>query len=83
MIRFKFDVLKALKDAGWSANKLRNEKKLSESTMQRIRTSIKNNDNIVISTPSIEVICLLLKKQPGQILEFVKDQEPEAAADQE
>ena len=75
MIRFKIDVMQELKKRGWSANRLRNDEKyrLSESTMQSIRTACKNNTNISINTKAINTICELLKKQPGQILEYVPD----------
>lgn len=67
MIRFKIDVLKALKEKGYNTSRIRQEKLLSEVTLQQIRTG---------KTPgikSINVICGLLKKQPGQILEYIPD----------
>ena len=36
-IRYKFDVLEALKEAGYSTYKIRKEKILSESTVQAFR----------------------------------------------
>lgn len=77
MIRFKIDVMKELKNKGYSANKLRNEKLLSESTMQNIRTSYKNNSSININTKALNTICIILKKQPGQILEFISEDQQE------
>ena len=67
--------MKELKNKGWSANKLRNDEKyrLSELTMQSIRTACKNDANISINTKAINTICELLKKQPGQLLEYVPD----------
>ena len=73
MIRIKIDIMEELKKAGYSANRLRNEKLLSESTMQNIRTAYKNNSNISINTKQIDTICSILKRQPGQIIEYVKD----------
>lgn len=74
MIRFKINVMQELKKRGFSANQLRNDQQgLSESTMQNIRTSYKNNTNISINTKALNTICKLLKKQPGQLLEYVPD----------
>ena len=75
MIRFKINVMEELKNKGYSANKLRNDDKLhlSESTMQNIRTACKNQDNISINTKALNVICTILKKQPGQIIEYIPD----------
>lgn len=63
-LKFKIDVLKALKEAGYNTNKLRNETELSESAIQRLRKQEG------ISWKSIELICELLDYQPGDILEF-------------
>lgn len=75
MIRFKIDILQALKEKGYNTNRIRQEKIISEATLQQIRTG---------KTPgikSINAICEILKKQPGQLLEWVpdkkQDQQPE------
>ena len=83
MIRFKIDVMQELKNKGYPANKLRNDISyhLSESTMQNIRTARKNNSAINITTKAINIICEILKKQPGQILEWIPDGPP--ATDQD
>ncbi len=73
MIRFKIDVLEALKDKGYNTNRLRNDKILSESTIQRIRTAYKNNESLNINLNAVNIICEILKKQPGQLLEWVPD----------
>ena len=77
MIRFKIDVMKELKNKGYSANRLRNEKLLSESTMQNIRVSYNNKSCISINTKALNTICGILKKQPGQILEFIPEDQKE------
>jgi putative transcriptional regulator len=69
MIRFKIDILQALKEKGYNTNRIRQEKIISEVTLQQIRTG---------KTPgikSINAICEILKKQPGQLLEWVPDEE--------
>ena len=64
-LRYKIDVLAALKDAGYNTTKLRNEKILSEGVL----TSLRHGDPI--SWKNIEAICELLQCQPGDILERV------------
>lgn len=67
MIDYRIDVLKALKEAGYSSTRLRREKILGEATMSRIR----NGGDINLST--VNVICELLDKQPGEILRWIPD----------
>ena len=62
-LRYKIDVLAALKEAGYSSYRLRKEKLLSESTLQKSR------DGIIVSTDVIEQLCGLLNCQPGDLLE--------------
>lgn len=72
MIKFKIDVLKELKEKGYNTNYLRNNKIISESSIQQIRRG---------QTPGIKTIntiCGLLKKQPGQMLEYIPDETPAA-----
>lgn len=66
-IRYKIDVIAALKDAGYNTNKIRKEKLLSESVLQYLRSGKK------ISLDAIEKICKLLHCQPGDILEYIED----------
>lgn len=62
-LRYKIDVLAAFKEAGYSSYRLRKEKLLSESTLQKLR------DGIIVSTDVIEQLCGLLNCQPGDLLE--------------
>ena len=66
-IKYKIDVIAALKTAGYSTYKLRKEKILAESTLQQFR----NGD--IVSTENLARICELLHCQPGDILEYVPD----------
>ena len=61
------DVLQQLKAKGYNTNKLRQEKLLSEGTLQRIR------EGKPITTETIDVICSLLDCQPGDILTYVSN----------
>lgn len=67
-IKYKIDVIAALKTAGYSTYKLRKEKILAESTLQQFR----NGD--IVSTENLARICELLHCQPGDILEYVPEE---------
>ncbi len=66
-VKYKIDVLAALKDAGYSTYKLRRDKLLGESVIQQIR------DGVPISWPNMGRLCHLLSCQPGDIMEYVED----------
>lgn len=61
----------ALKKAGYSSTRLRNEKLMGESYMQQLRRGE------LVSWKTIETICKLLQCQPGDLLEYL----PEEAQD--
>ena len=67
---YKFNVLKALKEKGYTTYKIRRDKILSESTVQKLRNAEP------IGWENIEALCHLLECHPGDILEYVPD-EPE------
>ena len=69
MIRYKIDVMKALAEKGYTANKMRREKTLSEATMQKLR----HGENV--TTDTINKICIMLRMQPGDILEVIPTDE--------
>lgn len=65
-IKYKIDVLSELKAAGYSTYKLRKGKILSERTIQLLR------EGKLIALESIDILCKLLKCQPGDILEYIE-----------
>ena len=65
MLKYKIDVLSALKAAGYTTSRLRQEKLLGESTIQKIR------NNEIVGIIAIEKICEILDMQPGDVLEHV------------
>lgn len=65
-LKYKIDVLAALKEAGYNTTTLRKEKLLAESTIQKLR------NGEMISPTNIDVLCRLLKCQPGDIMEYVE-----------
>lgn len=66
-IKYKFDVLEALKAAGYSSYKLRREKILGERVIQQLR------EGEFVSWKTIDTLCDLLKCQPGDIVEHIPD----------
>lgn len=66
-IVYKVDILAALKKAGYSTYRLRKEKILSESTIQKFR------DGELVTGDNLALLCKLLNCQPGDILEYVPD----------
>lgn len=67
MIRYKVDVLGELKAIGYSQNRIRTEKLLGVSVMSKIRAGG------LPSWHEMDVICGLLKCQPGDLIEYVAD----------
>jgi len=68
-IRLKMDILSALKEVGYTSYKLRQEKLLGESSIQKLR------DEKLPSWNELNTICRLLGKQVGDLVEYVPDEE--------
>ncbi len=68
MLRYKMNILEKLKDAGYSSYRLRQEKILSEGTLQKMRSG-----NTSINLASLEPVCRILRCQPGDLVEWVED----------
>ncbi len=66
MIKYINDILKLLKNKGYSSYKLRKDKIMGESKIQNIR-------NNAVSVETINQLCGLLDCQPGDILEYIPD----------
>lgn len=66
-LRYKIDVLSALKEKGYNTTKIRADGILSQSTLQKFR----NGQGV--SWENIETLCRLLDCQPGDILEYIPD----------
>lgn len=66
-IKYKIDVLAALKAAGYSTYRIRKEKLLGEAHLQSIR------NGKMVSWDVLSIICELLCVQPGDILEYSKN----------
>lgn len=68
MLRYKIDVLKELKNNGYSTYRLRNDKLMGEAQIQKIRSGE------IASKESLNIVCKLLGCQPGDFLEYVPDE---------
>ena len=66
-LRYKINVIEALKEKGISTYTLRKEKILSESTIQKLR------GGVPVSWENLETLCKLLDCDIGNILEYVKE----------
>ena len=64
---YKINVLQALKDKGYSTYRIKNEKLLSKSTLQKRR------EGKPVSWENIEAFCRMLESQPGELLEYKPD----------
>ena len=67
-LRYKLDILEALKEKGFTTYQIRKEKLLSESTVQKLRAGRG------VSWENIETLCRLLECQPGDLIEFVTEE---------
>ena len=66
-MRYKVDVMAVLKDAGYNTNRIRKEKIMGESMLQKLRSGQ------MVSWATLETLCDLLDCQPGDLIEFVKE----------
>lgn len=70
-LSYKTDVLAALNAKGYTTYRLRKERLLSESTVQKLRTGQG------VSWDNLETLCQLLACQPGDILEYKEESSAE------
>lgn len=67
-ISYKVDIMKALKEAGYSSTRLRREKLIGESYMSQLR------HGKLVSWKTLNTVCTLLNCQPGDLLQYTKDE---------
>ncbi len=70
-IKYKIDIIEALKEQGFTSYRIRKEKIIGERQMQQIR------DGEIVSIACLTKLCELLDCQPGDILEYVPEEEKE------
>lgn len=66
-IKYKINLLESLKSKGYTTYKIRKEKILGESTVQKMRTGT------LLSWAELNTVCSLLDCQPGDLVEYVPD----------
>lgn len=69
MLVYKIDVLQTLKENGYNHTRLYREKKISQSSIQKIR------EGKMIGIITLNAICEMLDMQPGNIIKYVPDDE--------
>lgn len=67
MLVYKLDILAALKNNGYTTYRIKKEKILSESTLQKFR------HKEGISWSNLDTLCSLLQCQPGDIIAYIPD----------
>jgi DNA-binding Xre family transcriptional regulator len=77
LIRYKINLLSALKNAGYNTNKIRKEKIFNESQLQQMR------DNKLLTQDVLNKVCTLLNCQPGDLLEYIPDEPTETQLENE
>ena len=66
-MKYKNDIIAALKDAGYNTNRIRKEKIMGEAMLQKIR------GGQMVSWATMETLCELLNCQPADLIEYVKE----------
>lgn len=66
-LRYKIDVMAALKECGYTSTRIRDEKLIGQSYLQQIR----HGD--LVSWKTLDTLCKLLNCQPGDIVEYISD----------
>ena len=74
-IRYKVDILAALKRKGYSSSRIREEKLIGQSYLQQLRRGE------LVSWKTLDTICSLLECQPGDLIEYVEEHTESAAQD--
>lgn len=67
-IRYKINIMDALKEKGYSSYRLRKEKIFGQKTIQDFR-----DGTIVLSQDLLSKLCELLDCQPGDLIEYSPD----------
>ena len=72
-IRYKVDILAELKKKGYSSTRIREDKLIGQSYLQQLRRGE------LVSWKTLDTICSLLECQPGDLIEYVEEQNENAA----
>lgn len=67
MLRYKIDVIAALKKAGYSQSGLLKARYFGGTDMEKLR------NGVVLGNIGLNKLCTLLKCQPGRLIEWIPD----------
>lgn len=67
-VKYKINILDALRTAGYTSSRLRKDKIIGERQIQQLR------DGELVSWLVIGRICALLNCQPGDLVEYTRDE---------
>lgn len=65
--KWKIDIISELKNKGYNTNRIRKDRIMGESMLQKLRSGQ------MVSWATLETICNLLGVQPGDLIEYVSD----------
>ena len=68
MLKYKIDIMDALKNIGFSSYRIRKDKLIGEQQLQKIRSGE------IASKDTLNTLCMLLNCQPGDLLEYIPDE---------
>ena len=66
-MKYKVNVIAALKAAGYNTTRIRKERIMGEAMLQKLRSGQ------MVSWATLETICELLHCQPGDLIEYVEE----------
>lgn len=66
---YKVDVIKLLKEKGYNTSRIRQDKIMGESMLQKLR------QGQMVSWNTLDTLCRLLDCQPGDIIEYVDSEQ--------
>lgn len=67
-LKYKIDVIEALKERGFTSYRIRTDKIFGERQMQQIR------NKEIVSNACLAKLCELLSCQPGDLIEYVSEE---------
>lgn len=67
MIKYKIDILSALKNIGYSTYRIKQERIFNQSQLQQIR------EHKLLTQDALNKLCSMLDCQPGDIMEYLPD----------
>lgn len=72
MLRYKMNILDALRERGYTSYRIRQDRIIGERQLQQIR------EGELVSLACLDKLCALLDCQPGDLMEYVPDHNNDA-----